>query len=514
MKKLYYNGYIITMNGCKVVNGVVVEDGKIDIVGNFSDVDKIPDDAVVKIDLKGRTMMPAFIDAHSHITGVASTMSLLDLNGTKSHAEVLERIDEFKSTRGLDDSAWIVGWGYDHNDYEGKKQLSSTLLDSFSNPIMLTHKSGHVGVFNTRAKELLEIEGDRDGYLEEQAFMDAVKGVPRPSFSDMQAALREAEKIYIKNGITTVQDGLSHYADVELLAKTPLDVDVVSYIDYKEKDAILEKYGDYMREYIGNYKIGGYKVILDGSPQARTAWLSKPYSGEDSFRGTPYYSDERLEGIVKEVVGEGTQLLAHCNGDQASEQFLVAYYHALNDMHIEPETRPVMIHAQTLRADQIKRMAQTDMIPSFFVSHIYHFGDIHAVNLGMNRAKAISPVRSAIDFGLPFTLHQDSPVLPPNMIEVIDCAVNRVTKGGLHLGVYEKVETYEALEGITANAAYQYFEESTKGTIEEGKNADFVILSDNIYECPKDKIKDIKVLATIKNGKTLYKDDTLDIDLK
>ena len=512
MKDLYYNGQIITMNGCKIVNGVVVDNGKIEIVGNFNDVDKIPNDAINKIDLKGMTMMPAFMDAHSHLTGVAKSLTLVDLNYTTSHEEVISRIQQFIEDRKFGDTEWVVGFGYDHNDYEGKKQLTATLLDEFKNPIMLTHKSGHVGVFNSKAMELLHITNADNGYLEEQAFLDAAAGVPEASFEELQASLREAEKIYLKNGITTVQDGFSGLNDVKLLAETPLDVDVVSYINYKEKDIILGKYAKYFKNYVGNFKIGGYKVILDGSPQARTAWLSKPYSGEQTYRGVPYYTDERLGEIVKNVVSEGSQILAHCNGDQASEQFLIAYYHAIKELEVNPTMRPVMIHAQTVRDDQIKRMAQLDMIPSFFVSHIKHFGDIHMGNLGRTRANKISPVRTALEYGLPFTLHQDSPVLQPNMIELIDSAVNRVTKSGQHLGTFEKVEAYEALEGITTNVAYQYFEEKTKGSIEEGKNADFVILSDNIYFTPKDKIGDIKVLATIKNGKVLYKDDGLDIE--
>lgn len=512
MKTLYYNGYIITMNGGKIASGMLVgEDGNIEVVGDFNNVDTIPDSAVKKVDLRSMTVMPAFIDSHSHITAVARTMSLADLEGAKSVDDIYSILTDFKANRNMSDSEWLVGYNYDHNVMKGRKHPSGSVLDGIVNPVLITHKSGHMGVINSKGRELLGVTDDNDGYLEEAKFIDATERVPKPSLDVMRSALKEAEKIYLSCGYIVASDGLSGMDEIELLSSTPLDIDVVSIIDYKKKDAILSKYKEYLGKYVGNLKIGGYKIILDGSPQAKTAWLSKPYSGEDSFRGTPYYTDERVEEVMLDAVKNNVQLYAHANGDMASEQLIRAYYHVLTNEKLDAKYRPVMIHSQTLRDDQIRRMAMLDIIPSFFASHIYHFGDIHRVNLGISRANKISPIRTSIDYGLYFTLHNDSPVVSPNVAELISSAVNRVTKGGLHLGTFEKVEAYEAFEGVTVNGAYQYFEENVRGSIEDGKTADFVILDKNPYEIDKDEIHSIKVLATFKKGKLLYKHSSCDI---
>ena len=149
-------------------------------------------------------------------------------------------------------------------------------------------------------------------------------------------------------------------------------------------------------------------------------------------------------------------------------------------------------------------MSNLNIIPSIFVAHVYHWGDVHIANLGMERASQISASKTALDNKLAFTYHQDTPVIKPDMLETIWCAVNRVTMSGIVLGENQKVSPYEALKAITINAAYQNKEEDIKGTLEEGKLADLVILSDNPLTCEPMSIKDIEVLETIKEGKTLY----------
>ena len=166
--------------------------------------------------------------------------------------------------------------------------------------------------------------------------------------------------------------------------------------------------------------------------------------------------------------------------------------------------KPVIIHAQMLGKDQIKDVAELGMIPSFFLAHIYHWGDIHIKNLGMDRASVISPAKSALDSSLKFTLHQDSPVILPDMIETLSVAVNRKTKSGVTLGESEKISIKDALEAITINPASQYFEDDIKGSIEKGKKADFVILSENPLTVSDDEIEGIKVLKTVKDGKVVF----------
>ena len=278
---------------------------------------------------------------------------------------------------------------------------------------------------------------------------------------------------------------------------------MICYIDRKENSDILENNKDYLKKYNNKLKIGGYKLILDGSPQGKTAWLTKPYEGEKEYRGYGVYKDEEVINYVKKSLEENVQLLPHCNGDAASDQLIKAYEKQNN---LNKNERPVMIHAQTVRYDQLDKMKDLNIIPSFFITHIYYWGDIHIKNLG-KRANKISPANYAKKLGLKYTFHQDTPVLNPNILEMVHVAVNRKTKSQKTLGEEEKISVFDALKAVTINAAYQYFEEDKKGSIKEGKLADLVILDKNPLKVPKEEIKNINVLETLKEGKTCYKRD-------
>ena len=200
------------------------------------------------------------------------------------------------------------------------------------------------------------------------------------------------------------------------------------------------------------------------------------------------------------------QLLAHCNGDAACAQYLKAV-RAVESRPGEmfSALRPVMIHAQMLARDQMEEVKRLQVIPSFFIAHIYHWGDTHIKNLGSRRAAYISPAGSASRMGIPFTFHQDSPVISPDMMETLWCAVNRRTKDGCVLGKEERLDVLTALKAVTVYGAYQYFEETEKGTLSPGKKADLVILDQDPLKVPLENLKDIKVLETIKEGETIYR---------
>ena len=377
-----------------------------------------------------------------------------------------------------------------------------------------------MGVLNTKGLEKLgitnktkAIEGgtigrfndtNPNGFLAENAFVPKLENVINLSVEKIVENILLAEKEYLKNGITTIQDGLTKKKEWDILKyiaeKKLFTADIVSYIDIKEKN-ILNQNSEYVKKYNNNLKIGGYKIILDGSPQGKTAWISKPYQNEKEYRGYGTYEDLEVEKYIHEANEDNMQILAHCNGDEASEQFIRIIEKENNDSRL----RPVMIHAQLVRKDQLLRMKKDNILPSFFVTHIYYWGDIHVDNLGES-AYNISPVKTACDLGINYTFHQYTPVIYPNLLETVEVAVNRKTKSGKVLGKEERITVYEALKAITINSAYQYFEENEKGSIREGKKADFVVLSNNpLMLNNKEDIKKIEVLETIKNGKTVYK---------
>ena len=513
-KIMFFNGNIITMeNRAYNPEAVLIENGIIVQEGSLEDIKKDIDNNTKKIDLKGRTLMPSFIDAHSHITAYAKTLSYASLNECKNIHEIIEKLKKYKEKNKIRKGKWIVGVGYDNNFLAEKRHLKKEELDILgdNNPILVTHVSGHMGVFNSKGLEKLEIEEKtKSGYLEESEFIKQTTKIDKIDMTEEKENLNKVQEKYLSYGITTVQDGLTKKEDFDLLKEVAeenkLKVDVVSYIDLEANKKVVEENKEYVKKYKNNLKIGGYKIILDGSPQAKTAYLSKPYEGEDEYRGNPSKKDYEVNDFVKTAIEEDMQLLAHCNGDSAADQLINSIKNVAKEKGVESikKQRPVMIHAQTIRKDQILECKEFEIIPSFFIAHIYYWGDIHIKNLG-KRAYRISPAKDALDNNIVFTFHQDTPVLEPNMLETIDIAVNRKTKNGIILGEEEKIDVYDALKAITINAAYSYFEEDKKGSIKPGKVADFVILSDNPLTVDKEKIKEIKILSTWKNGKEVYK---------
>ena len=284
----------------------------------------------------------------------------------------------------------------------------------------------------------------------------------------------------------------------------------MAYVDKNIIDEVETAFPENIRKYKNNLKIGGIKIFLDGSPQARTAWMREPYLLEDyngegkkediSYCGYSTMSDAEVKEAIDLAGNKKMQILVHCNGDRAAQQYIDAVKNMTEQIQ---EVRPVLIHGQLIGLDQLDEIKKLGIIPSYFISHVFYWGDVHIKNFGIKRAENISPAKSTLDKKIIFTFHQDSPVIEPNMLETIWCAVNRQTKDGITLGEKEKIDVLDAIKAVTINAAYQYFEENEKGSIKEGKIADLIILDENPFEAKE--IKNIRVHETIKNGETIYR---------
>lgn len=531
MLTIYKNGDIITMSKEKSeeekVECILVKDGKIEKIGTVKEIEEIAkkyNEEIHYKDLEGKTILPGFIDSHSHITALAQTLGLVSLKEVNTMKELVEALKNYKKERNITKGEWIIGFGYDNNFLKEQRHPNKLDLDILNeNPVLIAHVSGHMGVTNSLGLEKMKLSketknpeggiigkfenGELNGYLEETAFQQYGASVLKMDEEKIVKLIREAQKEYAKNGITTVQDGLIKKNEWNML-KTASDreslfLDVVGYVEIMQNKDIINSNSEYVKKYNNHLKLGGYKLILDGSPQGKTAWMSKPYEGEKEYRGYPTHSDEEVEEEVKESLKTNLQLLTHCNGDSASEQLIKIY--EKQDVNKVKESRPVMIHAQTVTKEQLERIKKLKMIPSFFVAHTYYWGDVHIENLGIERARKISPANSALKQEIPFTFHQDAPVIEPNMFETIWCAVKRKTKNGKILGEEERIPLIEAIKAVTINAAYQYFEENEKGSIKEGKLANFIIIDKNPFEVETDEIKNIQILETIKEGETLWK---------
>lgn len=509
------------------------------------------------------------------LTWTAPDLSPPPVSDAESIPVILAKLRKYIADTHPSRDQLVLAQGYDDSLLEEKRHPTRAELDTVSteNPVVIIHASGHLAVANSVAlakigytKETPDppgglirrdpSTGELTGVLEEKAAYPILPIVSRPTPDEQLRRLDEVQSWYSSFGITTAQDGLSNPGNIALLREANrqnrLILDIVSFpmwtllskvITGEQKLEGIEYYppasiSNAGRElesdrpvptpaavegstkpklkvgiYEGHFKIGGVKISGDGSPQGKTAYLSKPYNAPPpgqpvDYRAYPVVEQAEMDTWFDAAYKNDVQLLVHTNGDATIDLMLNAVAKA-REKYGPKDLRPVAIHAQLARHDQIDTMKSLGVVPSFFTAHTYFWGDWHRKSFGEERAGGISPLAYAYEKDLKFSNHNDSPVVPPDMMTLTWTAVNRLTRSGKVLGPEERVSPYVALKSITDWAAYQYFEESTKGTLETGKRADLVILSANPLKVDPLTIKDIDVIETIKDGKAIYRADEL-----
>jgi hypothetical protein len=540
---IFTGGPIVTVNEFQPqVEALAVRGGRIVAAGYRDEVMKMKGAKTRLVDLGGRTLVPGFVDPHGHVfnTGIqAISANLLPRpDGTVNDiAEMQKTLQSWaaQNTKITQKYGWIVGFGYDDAQLKEQRHPTRDDLDQVSRelPVVIVHQSGHLGVMNSKALELVGINAttkdpqgglirrksggtDPDGVLEEAAFFGPFFTLLSKLGPDANKALFKAGvELYKSFGYTTAQEGRASAGSVSTMSAVAkaggLDIDVVAYPDIAVDPGII-KAPLLSRRYTQRFRIGGAKVTLDGSPQGKTAWLTKPYfkapAGQAAdYRGYAQFKDEQVNGFVDLAFRNGWQLLAHVNGDAAADQFIAAVRLA-RQKHGMADIRPVAIHAQTARLDQVEAFKALGIIPSFFPMHTFYWGDWHRDSvLGTGRAVNISPTGWALERGMIFTSHHDAPVAMPDPMRVISATVTRVTRSGQVLGPEHRTTPLVALKSHTLWSAYQHFEEKAKGSLEVGKLADFAVLDGNPLTIDPMKIADIKVVETIKEGKTVYRRD-------
>jgi hypothetical protein len=313
-------------------------------------------------------------------------------------------------------------------------------------------------------------------------------------------------------GYTTAQEGRAMGNNdllIQMADAGNMKLDVVSYVDYLFLDKYMgTKYNS--KTYHNNFRIGGMKLTLDGSPQGRTAWRTEPYllaphGASVGYLGYPAIeNDDEVTAIYEKAFKNNWQILTHANGDAAMDQMIRTMTQAAKTYGNE-DRRNVLIHGQYVRDDQLDALKDLGVIASLYPLHTFYWGDWHQEIIGGELGQKISPVKTALNKGLKITIHTDAPVALPNLMRVVWTAVERTSRSGKVIGEGERLTPFEAIKGITAWSAFQHFEENTKGTLEVGKLADLVILDSNPLKVSPETIKDIRVMETIKEGVSIYK---------
>jgi hypothetical protein len=536
---VYYAGDIITMvgNSPQYAEAVVVKEGKIEFIGTTNEAMRIAGEGHQAIDLKGKTMVPGFIDGHAHFasfSGQAIGAKILPPPdaGAKNIPELIKILKDWNTPKNRELTGWIFGMGFDDSVLEEKRFPTKHDLDKVSTefPIMIIHISGHFAVVNSKGLEALDItaatknpeggiirrenKNEPNGVLEELAAIPYYTKVLSPSSIEAANKFFESgQEMALSYGYTTAHEGRAMIENHNMLANAAnagkLKLDVVSYIDYMFVDTLMKTEWN-SKTYKNHYRIAGMKLTLDGSPQGRTAWRTQPYlippdGAKEGYLGYPAIpSDSVVESLYEKAFKNNWQIISHANGDAAMDQ-MIRSLNKITKKHENINRRNVLIHGQYIREDQLDSFKDLDIIASLFPLHTYYWGDWHKQIIGDSLGNKISPTRTALNKGLKLTIHTDAPVALPNLMRMVGISVERKSRSGKIIGADEKLTPYEALKAITIWSAFQHFEDHNKGTLEKGKLADMVILDKNPLKVSEEKIKDIIVVETIKEGVSVYK---------
>ena len=538
---IYHNGIIITINDAQPrAEAVAVIDGKILAVGTKDEVLMRKGDATKLIDLKGRTMLPGFFDAHGHVMGgglqalsanvlappdgkvkdIASLQQTLR-DWVAENEEIVKKID------------LIVGFGYDNGQLAELRHPMREDLDAVSKdvPIVLVHQSGHLIAVNSKALEIGGITAstpnptggviqrgedgkEPNGVLEEAAaFPLLIKLLGRVGPEGSAIFVRAGAEMWARFGYTTAQEGRTMPGALKAMKAVAkageFKIDVVSYPDVLVDRNLIKR--EVSPTYKNRFRVAGAKLTIDGSPQGFTAWRDRPYYKQvgnypPGYKGYPAATAKQVGDAIDWAFANNIQILTHANGEAASDQ-LIAYIDAAKKKYgKEGDRRPVLIHGQFLREDQVDSLNILGILPSLFPMHTYYWGDWHREHtVGPVLADNISPTGWCVKRGMKFTTHHDAPVAFPDSMRVLDATVTRRSRSGDIIGPDQRVDVMTALKAMTIWPAWQHFEEDTKGSIEVGKLADFVILDKNPTTVDPETLDQIKVIETIKEGVTIFK---------
>lgn len=537
---MYYGGDILTMEGDSVqyVESIVVKDGKILFVGSKEEAMQAAGAGHQMVNLNGQTLIPAFIDGHSHYIQSLSVANQANLypppNGPGSSPEaIIAALKAFVAEKKIQKGTLIQAYGYDENNMPKGNELNRDHLDAAfpDNPVIVGHVSMHGAVLNSLAlKEfgysasyqtppggvVVRKPGTNEPYglIMETAYLPVFAKLPKTPVDQEDEATRAGQLMYAAAGITLAHEGATHLADIETIQRATDSganiIDVVAFPFMTDLEAITKAFpvGGWGK-YNKGFKIGGVKITADGSPQGKTAFFSTPYlgggpSGQKNWLGEPTIPQAELNGLVQKVYDWGVPLLVHTNGDSAIGMLLKAVELARKGDYSKPWNLTT-IHTQFVRKDQLAKFPAMKIRPSFYTEHTFYFADAHKVNRGEKQASYISPMRDAIDLGLQPTNHTDFYVAPLDQLFMLWTAVNRPTRQGKTLGADQRITPYEALKSQTIWAAAQYDEQERRGSPKAGKLGDLVILDKNPLKVDPATIKDIKVMETIKEGKSIFK---------
>jgi len=526
MKTAFTNGKIYTVNQQQpTAEAVVVEDNKIIFVGSNDVAKKMIDASTKIIDLNGKLMLPGFNDSHLHFTSGGYYLLGINLRKAKSKEEFVSILKEYIKNR---EGRWVTGGRWDHESWNVKNVPTKELIDDFTTntPVFVSRIDGHMGLANSKALKLAGITKDTPnpdgglimkdpdtkeptGILKDNAMDIVFKVIPEKSLEDnIEAANRSFEEAR-KLGITSVQE-MTQPGELEAYKRIKLDGNLTcriysiwpidKYLNLVNKNITVHSGDEYIRR-------GAVKGYADGSLGAKTAWFFEPYEN-DTTHGIPMdiISNGKLRDWAFDADKNHLQLCVHAIGDKANN-YMLNLFEAIEKNNSKWDRRFRIEHAQHLIPEDVKRFKEIGVIASVQPYHAIDDGVWVRNRIGKVREMLTHMYKSYLENNVVIAFGTDWPVAPLNPMYGLYAAVTRRTVDGKNPAGWvpeQKITIEEAIKAYTLDAAYASFEENIKGSIEVGKLADMVVLSDDILTIDSIKIWDVKVEMTIFDGKIVY----------
>jgi predicted amidohydrolase YtcJ len=521
------NGNIITLNrDLPRAEAIAIKGNKIFAVGKRAEIESLIGEQTKVVELEGKLVIPGFIDAHVHPFGAGHALTVIDLKGLRKE-DILHKVA--KKAKEIKDGDWIEGAGWDQGFWEKKTFPTRYELDVIApnNPVMLTRIDGHSAWYNSMALRKYNITKDTENPEGGRIIRDA-QGEPTGILIDAAMNLipgdayqgdRRAKESYIKLamdqykswGVTGIHDAGADKQSLEvykkLIKEGGLTVRVYAMV-YADSDAFPECLSRGPEIGLGDnfLTIRSIKIIFDGALGSRGALLFEPYSDSPDTTGLQLIKENKAYSIIKKSLEKGFQVCIHAIGDKANHMVLGLYQKALKENPVK-DHRLRIEHVSIIQDQDVLNMKQMNVIASMQPIFIGEYGRWAEDRLGPQRVKNVLVFRRLLDAGVKIAAGTDTPASDSgNPIINFYAAIARKSPFGVSEEWYgnEKVTREEALRMMTVDAAYAAFEENSKGSIENGKLADIIVLSHNIMEIEEEKILNTKVVMTILNGRIIY----------
>lgn len=536
MDAIFYNGIIHTMDkAVPKAEAVAVKDGIIIRVGSNEDVLKLRTESTAMYDMDGKTMLPGFCDSHMHLLSYGYSLEKVNLYSAKSMDDLIKLGKDFlKEHPGL---TWLQGRGWNTDDWEDKRYPNRYDLDKITTeiPMFYTRSCAHIISVNSKALEVMgvtrdtpqvpggsiekDINGEPLGIFAEAARDLIYNALPKLTVSDIKRLIVKGAKEVLSCGITTV-----HTDDFEAIAAGEYQKVLDAYHQLEQEGnlpvriyeqcllasvPLLEKFlneGHHTNEGSPMFRIGTLKLLVDGSLGGKTAFLRKPYKNDPSTKGIATFTQEELDKLVSMAQASGLMISPHNIGDGAMEMDLNAIENA-QIQYPRADMRHALIHCQITDLDLLKRCRDLNVV--MHVQPAFIDSDMHIVKdyVGEELEKSSYAWKTMMDMGLPVAFGSDAPVISFNVMEGIYCAVTRKDLKGFPESGWlpdQKMSVYDAVYAYTMGGAYASYDEGKKGSIRNGKYADFAVLDKDVFSVPEEEIKDIKVCMTVLDGKVVY----------